>query len=75
MNESKTFKTSDLALAAYMVTKGMSLVKAKRLDNGKYYFEIDDPNNEAEAMKLEFINSEYYRFDNNLKMLKKMMYS
>ena len=75
MNESKTFKTSDLALAAYMITKGMSLVKAKRFDSGKYYFEIDDPNNEAESMKLEFINSEYYRFDNNLKMLKKMMYS
>jgi len=75
MNEVKTFKTSDLALAAYMITKGMSLVKAKRLDSGKYYFEIEDPNSQADAIKLEFINSEYYRFDNNLKMLKKMMYS
>ena len=71
----KTFKTSDLALAAYMITKGMTLVKAKRLDSGKYFFEIEDPNNSADKLKLEFINSEYYRFDNNLKMLKKMMYS
>lgn len=71
----KTFKTSDLALAAYMITKGMTLVKAKRLDSGKYFFEIEDPNDSADKLKLEFINSEYYRFDNNLKMLKKMMYS
>ena len=71
----KTFKTSDLALAAYMITKGMTLVKAKRLDSGKYFFEIEDPNDSADKLRLEFINSEYYRFDNNLKMLKKMMYS
>ena len=75
MSENKTFKTSDLALAAYMITKGMSLVNAKRLDSGKYFFEIDDPDNRANSIKLEFINSEYYRFDSNLKMLKKMMYS
>lgn len=75
MKEENTFKTSDLALAAYMITKGMSLVKAKRLDSGKYFFEIKDPQNRAEEMKLEFINSEYYRFDSNLKILKKMMYT
>ena len=28
-----------------------------------------------DAFKIEFVNSEYYKFDNNLKMLKKMMYS
>ena len=75
MSETKTFKTSDLALAAYMITKGMTLVNAKRLDSGKYFFEIEDPGNKANSIKLEFINSEYYRFDSNLKMLKKMMYS
>ena len=71
----KIFKTSDLALAACMITKGMCLVKAKRLDSGKYHFEISDPDSKADQCKLEFINSEFYRFDNNLKMLKKMMYS
>ena len=71
----KTFKTSDLALTAYMVTKGMKLAKAERLPNGRYYFEVEDPNNDANKMKLEFINSEFMKFDNNLKMLKKMMYS
>ena len=69
------FQTSDLALAAYMVTKGMKLIKACRQKNGRYHFEIEDPKNEADTCKMEFINSEFYKFDNNLKMLKKMIYS
>ena len=69
------FKTSDLALAAYMITKGCKLKKANRLPSGRYNFEIEDPNNLADQIKLEFINSEFMKFDNNLKMLKKMMYS
>ena len=64
-----TFKTSDLALAAYLLTKGMVLVKAKKLDSGRYHFEIDDPNCCADKYRIEFVNSEFYRFDNNLKML------
>ena len=69
------FQTSDLALAAYMITKGLKLLKATRLKNGRYHFEIEDPDDKSDSLKLEFINSEFMTFDNNLKMLKKMMYS
>jgi len=69
------FQTSDLALAAYMITKGLKLVKATRLKSGRYHFEVEDPNDLADSLKLEFINSEFMTFDNNLKMLKKMMYT
>jgi len=69
------FQTSDLALAAYMITKGLKLVKAERLKTGRYHFEVEDPSDVAEKLKLEFINSEFIKFDNNLKMLKKMMYT
>ena len=75
MGQIKIYKTSDLALAAYMITKGMILSKAKKLDSGRYHFEIEDEDGKAEKLKIEFVNSEYYKFDNNLKMLKKMMYS
>ncbi len=71
----KVFQTSDLALAAYMITKGLRLAKASRLKSGRYHFEIEDPNDCADKLTLEFINSEFMKFDNNLKMLKKMMYS
>jgi len=71
----KVFQTSDLALAAYMITKGLKLIKAEKLKTGRYLFEIEDPNDIADSLKLEFINSEFMTFDNNLKILKKMMYT
>ena len=44
----KVFQTSDLALAAYMITKGLKLIKAERLPTGRYHFEIEDPEDKAE---------------------------
>jgi hypothetical protein len=75
MTRHNVFQTSDLALAAYMVTKGMRLLKAERKPTGRYHFEIEDLEGKAEFYKMEFINSEFYKFDNNLKTLKKMIYS
>jgi len=43
------------------------------LKNGRYHFEIEDPDDKSDSLKLEFINSEFMTFDNNLKMLKKNM--
>ena len=71
----KTFKTSDLALAAYMVTFGMRLLEAKRLPNGRFDFELEDPNGDSQRLSIDFINSDFCRFDNNIKLLKKMLYS
>lgn len=71
----KTYSTSDLALAAYLLTKGHRLIVAKKLPSGRYYFELEDENNNCEKLKLEFVNSEFIKYDNNLKMLKKMIYS
>jgi len=73
MNE--TYTTSDLAFAAYLLTSGLRLIVAKRLASGKYHFELEDKNNKCESLRLEFVNSEFMRYDNNLKMLKKIMYS
>lgn len=71
----QVYSTSDLALAAYILTKGHRLIVAKRLPSGKYHFELEDEDGKCEALKLEFINSEFIKYDNNLKMLKKIMYS
>ena len=70
-----TFKTSDLALAAYMVTFGLRLISATRASSGRVCFELEDPNNDAQRLSLEFINSDFCKFDNNVKILKKMLYS
>ena len=47
------FQTSDLALAAYMITKGLKLVKATRLKSGRYHFEVEDPNDLADSLKFD----------------------
>jgi len=71
----KKFKTSDLALAAYMVTFGMKLIEAKRLPSGRFDFELDDSDDKSQQLSIDFINSDFCRFDNNIKLLKKMLYS
>lgn len=76
---SNVFTTSDLALAAYLLTKGRRLIVAEKSSSGRYHFEIEDDVSQGfslcNRLKIEFVNSEFIKFDNNLKMLKKMIYS
>jgi hypothetical protein len=71
----KVYITSDLALAAFLLTRGHRLIVAKKLPTGRYHFELEDNDNQCEKLKFEFVNSEFMKYDNNLKMLKKMIYS
>ena len=70
----KEHKTSDLATAAYLHMKGMPLIKAESLHNGRFSFIFDDTANLCEALSYEFINSDCSRYDNHIRMLKKMIY-
>ena len=69
------FKTSDLATAAFLHMRGLRLIKAE-LENGrKFNFVFDDSEGNATTIAYEFINSECSRFDNHVRMLKKMIYN
>lgn len=65
--------TSDIALAAYLKLKGLILVDCSRHD--KFQFEFEDPNDEAQKLAIEFANSECRRFDDEMRSLKKIIYS
>ncbi len=69
------FTTSDLALAAYMVMRGLGLISAKRLDSGRFEFKMEDPDVKADALALEFVSSEFAQYDNQIRALKKLLYS
>ncbi len=69
------YKTSDLALAAYMTLKGLPLVSAKKLPNGRFEFEINDEKNVAQGLAIEFVGSEFFKYDNKVRALKKLLYS
>ena len=68
------FKTSDLALAAYLALKGLNLISAKRAENGRFEFELGDPESKAQDLSLEFFSSEFCEYDNKIRSLKKILY-
>ncbi len=71
----KMFKTSDIGIAAYLQLKGFKLKDCKRLDTGKFHFSFEDPENQGPALSLEFLDSDFCKFDNNVRNLKKILFS
>ena len=69
------FTTSDIGIAAYLQLKGFKLRECKRLDTGKFHFSFEDPNSLCQAAALEFLDSDFCKFDNNVRNLKKILFS
>lgn len=69
------YSTSDIGIAAYLQLKGFKLKECKRLESGKFYFSFEDPQNECSQHSLEFLDSDYCKFDNNVRNLKKVLFS
>ncbi len=64
--------TDDLAFSAYLKMKGHPLIKSdRRKTKNIFVFEIGDSN--VNQMKVEFINSEFLSFYNELRNLKKIL--
>tara|TARA_R110001592_G_scaffold61696_6_gene188512 strand:+ start:3697 stop:3909 length:213 start_codon:yes stop_codon:yes gene_type:complete len=69
------FKTSDIGIAAYLQLKKFKLVECKRLETGKFHFVFEDPEASGPATSLEFLDSDFCKFDNNVRNLKKVLFS
>lgn len=69
------FTTSDIGIAAYLQLRGFKLKECKRLDTGKFHFCFEDPQSECQATALEFLDSDFCKFDNNVRNLKKILFS
>jgi hypothetical protein len=64
-------ETRDLALAAYWKMRGLVIVRATR--RGKdFEFLLRDPEGHADALAVEFANSEAQKFDSEVRALKKL---
>ncbi len=70
-----TYTISDLSVAAYLSMRGLKLIKAVKSSSGKFEFIFDDLNNEAEDLTLEYFNSEFCKFDNSIRTIKKLLYT
>lgn len=69
------YSTSDIGIAAYLQLRGIKLKECKRLETGKFHFLFDDPEQKCQALSLEFLDSDFCRFDNNVRNLKKILFS
>ena len=68
------FVTSDIALSAYLMMKGVKLISAGRSSGGKFNFEFDDSQAACNQYSVDFLNSECSRFDGAMKKLKIILY-
>ncbi len=67
----KYYVTNDMSIAAYLLMKGKSIVKAQ---NGRpYVFEFEDPDGDCEKIALSFLVSDYAKYDSYLRMVRQML--
>ena len=69
------YKTSDIGIAAFLQLRGVKLLECKRLESGKFHFVFEDPEQKCPSLSLEFLDSDFCRFDNNVRNLKKILFS
>ena len=69
------YKTHDIAVTAFLMIKGLSLKDAYVNASGTYVFELEDPEDKARQLAIEFLNSECSRFDNQMRNLRKILKS
>ena len=70
----KTYKTSDIGIAAFIMMKGLKLIEAKRSQTGRFSFVFEDPNDQAKKLAVDYLNSESAKFDANMKNLKNILF-
>ena len=73
MSEVKSYSTSDLGIAAYLKLKGIRLLECKRLDGGRFYFLFEDPD-ACQSLAMEFLESDFCKYDNITRNLKKLLF-
>lgn len=70
----KTFETSDIGIAAYLMMRGLKLKSASRGNRGKFKFIFADPDNLGRSYEVDYVNSESAKFDANMKNLKNILF-
>jgi hypothetical protein len=70
-----TYVTSDLSLAAFLSMKGLNILRATKLSGGRFEFVLSDPSEMASGLSLEYVNSDFSKFDNQIRLIKKILYT
>tara|TARA_A100001011_G_C14031315_1_gene723751 strand:+ start:419 stop:640 length:222 start_codon:yes stop_codon:yes gene_type:complete len=70
----RTFQTSDIGIAAFIMMKGLKLKNASRGNGGRFSFVFEDPTGLGSQYAVDYVNSESAKFDANMKNLKNILY-
>ena len=70
----KTFETSDIGIAAYVMMRGLKLLSAKRGHRGRFNFVFEDSSDLGRNYAVDYVNSESAKFDAHIKNLKNILY-
>jgi hypothetical protein len=72
-NKNHQIKTDDLAFSAFLKMRGFQLIKSdKKTSKRIFTFEID-PESNSDTLKIDFINSDFITYYNELRNLKKLL--
>ncbi len=71
----KEYSTSDLSLAAFLLMRGLQLKSAEKTSSGRFNFVFSDPDGKGKLLSLEFLNSDFSKYDNHVRNLKKVIYN
>ena len=67
------YETSDLGIAAYLMLKNLNLKSCNVLPSGRYCFQFDDPNGLAQDLSMDFLKSDFSKYDDKMRTLRKML--
>ena len=67
------FETNDIALAAFLLLRGLALDSCGVEPTCRYFFNFKDPGEKAPDYAIEFLNSECSSFDNQMRNLRKIL--
>jgi hypothetical protein len=73
--DAEKFITSDIGIAAYLQLQGYKLLNCCRQPTGKFHFEFLDPDGSCKFKSIEFLESDFCKFDNLVRNLKKILFS
>lgn len=69
----QTYETSDIAISAYLVMRGINLVSAMKVGN-KFKFTFENLDGVAENMEREYLSSDFPRYDAAMRQVKRRLY-
>jgi len=72
MNSSNIISTDDLAFSAWLKMNGYPIIKSHQ-NNHKSYFSFEIDQIKEKVLKIEFLNSSFLKYYNELRNLKKVI--